>query len=184
MKKFLVLLFILCVFVTGCADESTKEKTYNQQTQKQEVQQNSQEKSDNWVTEGVEKIAKSKLQGNFKSVNTNPDFSNPGKLIVSVYYKSSSSEKANYLKIMPIFEEVYNSDLPVSELVMYAEATLVTKDGKESNDTVMKSMMTAETAKKINWKQFDWRKLGDVLDDKMSHPSLPKEWFDFISHNF
>ena len=75
---------------------------------------------------------------------------------------------------MPVFKEVYNSYLSVSELVMYAEATLVTKDGKESNDTVMKSMMTAETAKKINWKQFDWRKLGDILDDKMSHPSLSK----------
>ena len=116
----------------------------------------------------TERVAKKEMPSNFRRISVTPDLSTAdGKIIVSIHYKTRASQKADYALIHSTFEKLFQSKMPVSEVVLYGEL--------DDGTAVIKSMMTAKTASAINWERFDWRELPNVLDDKMVNPNMPKE---------
>jgi len=170
---FGVLFVIIGVLGSG---RNSSQNNYSKQkvTEEKSVEEKEAEKA-NQLSKYIETVAKRDLDDKFIRLKINPDFSNEGKLIVLIYYKSSTSKISNFNIIFPVYHDIYkfSDSYMVSEVVMFGEAELVKPDGKKYTDTVMKTMMTKETSKKIQWNSFDWRYLGSYLDDIMTHPALP-----------
>jgi len=70
-----------------------------------------------------------------------------------------------------IFKQLFG-DNRVDEVTVFTRTTFVDKYGQESIGTAAKYQMTRATADKINWDNFHWIRLDEVVDSKYIHPAM------------
>lgn len=164
---WLIAIIIVGVLSRGFAQS---ENDYNKSVEvTNSTKQNEQKTS---LNDAIEKAADPHF-GKITSLKVNDDMGkNDGGKIVMIHVKQDGLTKNTVdFNTARALEKVFKIN-KVNEITYFWEATLVDTKGNESTETVDKIQMKKETAKTINWKNFDHTNLEKVADQYNASPVL------------
>lgn len=143
-----------------------------------------QAKYEAWIPEQIKLLCRQSLKENFISVDINDDL---GKMddskIVLVHCQANMNvfsdeqlRRALMIQSSKVMETLYKANLPISEVTIFANGSLIDQYGNKFNDTIMKCTLSSDTAKKINWKHVHDLVMSfqDMQDELWYHPAIRK----------
>ena len=143
-----------------------------------------QAKYEAWIPEQIKLLCRQSLKENFISVDIND---NLGKMddskIVLVHCQANMNvfsdeqlRRALMIQSSKVMETLYKANLPISEVTIFANGSLIDQYGNKFNDTIMKCTLSSDTAKKINWKHVHDLVMSfqDMQDELWYHPAIRK----------
>lgn len=178
------------LFTAGCTPQD-KETAAQEKTQKEEEkaqkqaekEQKTQEKAkkdeenkENKFKENVEKIVKKTVgKSDVESieVNTNYDIPEPNNKAVLLNLKNANDKILTWNDTTNILKKL-SKEKEIQKVVFVWRAELTDTYGNKTSDPVMKMNIDRENLDKINFKNFDYKNIPNVVQDYWEHPAYNK----------
>lgn len=143
-----------------------------------------QAKYEAWIPEQIKLLCRQSLKETFISVDINDNLGKmDGSKIVLVHCQANMNvfsdeqlRRALMIQSSKVMETLYKANLPISEVTIFANGSLIDQYGNKFNDTIMKCTLSSDTAKKINWKHVHDLVMSfqDMQDELWYHPAIRK----------
>ncbi|WP_026592986.1 hypothetical protein [Bacillus sp. UNC437CL72CviS29] len=153
-------------------EKDAKDKAEKEQKD-QEKAKKDEENKDKKFKEGIEKIVKKTIgKSDIESVeiNTNYDLPEPNNKVVLLNLKNANDKVLTWNDTTNILKKL-SKEKEIQKVIFVWKAELTDTYGNKITDPVMKMNIDRENLDKINFDNFDYKNIPNVVKDYWEHPA-------------